>query len=403
MNAVGIDVSKGKSTVCIMRPFGEVVASPFEVIHTGSELSALAKRLKSLRGETKIVMEATGRYYEPIACVLHRAGLFVSAVHAQLIHDYGNDTIRKVKTDKADSVKIANYALSAWLKQLPWKPEDDLRRQLKVFSRQYSKYQKLRTVLLNNFIALTDQAFPGVNALFTSQARKSDGHQKWIDFTEHFWHSECVSSGSITVFEKRYRAWCKKKGYRFAKKKAAELYAAARECCCSLPKDDVTKLLIQQAVKQLNTVSKSLAVFAEGMLSIARQLPEWPVVSAFYGVGDVLGPQLIAEIGDVRRFPKKGALVCFAGLEAPPYSSGKFESKERKISKQGSPHLRKTLFQVMDAVLINSPQNDPLYQFLDRKRAEKKHYYSYMTAGCAKFLRIYYGRVTEFLRSLKTE
>ena len=34
MNAVGIDVSKGKSTVAIMRPFGEVIAEPFEVSHT---------------------------------------------------------------------------------------------------------------------------------------------------------------------------------------------------------------------------------------------------------------------------------------------------------------------------------------------------------------------------------
>ena len=48
MNSVGIDVSKGKSMIAVMRPFGEVVCSPFEVPHTSSELGALAKRLKSL-------------------------------------------------------------------------------------------------------------------------------------------------------------------------------------------------------------------------------------------------------------------------------------------------------------------------------------------------------------------
>ena len=62
MNAVGIDVSKGTSTVCVMRPFGEVVASPFEVTHTVSELGKLAGLLKSLNGETKVVMECTGSY-----------------------------------------------------------------------------------------------------------------------------------------------------------------------------------------------------------------------------------------------------------------------------------------------------------------------------------------------------
>lgn len=63
---VGIDVSKGKSMIAVMRSFGEVVCSPFEVSHTSSELSALTKRLKSLDGETRVVMEATGNYHLPI-------------------------------------------------------------------------------------------------------------------------------------------------------------------------------------------------------------------------------------------------------------------------------------------------------------------------------------------------
>ena len=58
MNSVGIDISKGRSTIAVMRPFGEVVISPFEVRHTDSELSELARQLKSLDGETRVVMEA---------------------------------------------------------------------------------------------------------------------------------------------------------------------------------------------------------------------------------------------------------------------------------------------------------------------------------------------------------
>ncbi len=47
-----------------------------------------------------------------------------------------------------------------------------------------------------------------------------------------------------------------------------------------------------------------------------------------------------------------------------------------------------------------SPANDPVYAFMDRKRSEGKPYYVYMTAGANKFLRIYYGRVREYLASL---
>ena len=56
MNAVGIDVSKGKSMVCVMRPFGEVVLEPFEVLHTAQSLNDLAGKLKALDGETRVVM-----------------------------------------------------------------------------------------------------------------------------------------------------------------------------------------------------------------------------------------------------------------------------------------------------------------------------------------------------------
>ena len=45
INAVGIDVSKGKSMVCVMRPFGEVVLEPFEVLHTTQNLRNLAGKL----------------------------------------------------------------------------------------------------------------------------------------------------------------------------------------------------------------------------------------------------------------------------------------------------------------------------------------------------------------------
>ncbi len=48
MNAVGIDVSKGKSMIAAMQPFGVVVAEPFEISHTESELKKLARFLKSL-------------------------------------------------------------------------------------------------------------------------------------------------------------------------------------------------------------------------------------------------------------------------------------------------------------------------------------------------------------------
>lgn len=399
MNAVGIDVSKGKSMVAVMRPFGEVVAKPFEVHHTASELKELADYLKGLNGEVRVVLEYTGRYYQPIARYLHNAGIFVSAVHAKLIHDYGNNTIRKVKTDKADAVKIANYALDRWMSLKRYMPEDDTRLLLKTCNRQYNQYMKLKVSLKNCLIAILDQTFPGVNTMFSSPAR-ADGSEKWIDFTERFWHCEVVASVSKTRFTEQYNKWCLKHGYKRSSSKAAELHDLARRLVATLPAIPETKALVSQAVSQLNCISATLAATRQEMRRLASMLPEYPIVLAMRGVGETLGPQLMAEIGDVRRFPHKKSLIAFAGVDAPPFQSGSFEASDRSISKRGSPALRKALFQVMQALLQTSPCDDAVYQFLDRKRVEGKKYYVYMVAGCNKFLRIYYARVNEYLNSL---
>ena len=159
INCVGIDVSKGKSTIAIMRPLGEIVQSPHEVKHTLSDLKALETTLRQLEGETRIVMEYTGKYYQPIARFLNNAGFFVCAVHAKLIHDFANNSIRQIKTDKADAVKIANYGLTNWNLLRRYTNEDETRLLLKTYNRQYNMFMKQYVASRNNFISLLDQTF----------------------------------------------------------------------------------------------------------------------------------------------------------------------------------------------------------------------------------------------------
>ena len=135
MNAVGIDVSKGKSMVTILRPFGEIVSSPFEIKHTSSDILSLIKLIHSIEGESRIVMEHTGHYYEVLAQQFSAAGLFVSAVNPKLVKNFNNDSLRKVKSDKADSIKIARYALDKWQNLKPYSIVDELRTQLKAMNR----------------------------------------------------------------------------------------------------------------------------------------------------------------------------------------------------------------------------------------------------------------------------
>ena len=128
---------------------GKVVKLPFDVRHSVEELASLAKQLKSIEGETRVVMEHTGRYYESIAKVLHEAGLYVSAVNPLLIKEYGNNSLRKVKTDKADAMKIAKYALDNWSELRDYTPMDTIRYDLKTMNRQFQLAIKQKTATAN--------------------------------------------------------------------------------------------------------------------------------------------------------------------------------------------------------------------------------------------------------------
>lgn len=399
MFAVGVDVSNGRSTVAVLGAQRKVVMKPFEVPHTADGFASLVEKLRGLNGEARIVMEHTGRYYESFAMSMYRAGFFVSAVNPLVIKDYREGVdVRKVKTDRADALKIAQFALDKWEILPQYTPMDTIRYDLKTLHRQFQLSSKTRTALNNNLIALLEQSYPGANRYFDSPVRP-DGSQKWVDFVYTFWHVDCVASLSRSAFAERYRKWCRRHGYNFSEQKALELHADARQKFPLVPKSDTCRLLVKEAVAQLRTVSRTVEAYRAEMNRLASQLPEYETVMSMTGVGKSMGPQLIAEIGDLRRFAHQKSLVGFAGTDPIKDDSGDKVSDSKPSSKRDSPYLRKTLFVVMTILLQLQPQDDPVYQFLDKKRSEGKKYYVYMTAGMTKFLRIYYGRVRDILKA----
>ena len=222
-----------------------------------------------------------------------------------------------------------------------------------------------------------------------------------MDFVATFWHCECVGELSEKSFVTKYQKWCQKHGYHFSQDKAVDIYTEASGHFSVMPKTDTTKLLVEQAVSQLRATSFALASLKNEMQVLASSLPEYPVVMKMFGVGPTLNPQLMAEIGDIRRFHSKKALVAFAGLDSPPNDSGQVTNNHKRMTKRGSPALRRTLFLVMGVILQSSPVDEPVYQFMDKKRAEGKPYRVYMMASANKFLRIYYASVKTHLNALE--
>lgn len=109
------------------------------------------------------------------------------------------------------------------------------------------------------------------------------------------------------------------------------------------------------------------------MNDVASQLPEYKIVLEMTGVGVSLGPQLIAEIGDISRFTHRGSLTAFAGIDKGVNQSGSYEQRSVRTSKQGSAQLGKTLFLIMSVLIKQAPAEDPVYCFITKKRQEGKH------------------------------
>lgn len=369
-NAVGIDASKRKSTITIIQPAGVVIRKPFDVLHTSDELNTLVTYLKSLEGETRAVIECTGRYHEPVVKSLSEAGIFISAVNPKLIKGQKQNTLRKVKSDPADARKIAKYALDNWAELREYSSMDTTREQLKTLNSQFTFFMKQKVAAKTNLISLLDNTYPGVNKLFDSPTR-DDGSEKWVDYAYSFWHVDCVRKIGLKAFTERYEAFCKKHHYNYQKNKPALLFEESKQLVAVFPKEKSYKLLIQQSIQQLRLASEHIEIIRKEMNELASTLPEYETVMSMYGVDPGVN------------------------------ESGQFKQRSNRASKNGSTRLRKTLFQVMSTYLQNKPVNEPVYQFLDRKRAEGKPYLVYMTAGANKFLRIYYGKVKECLRNLE--
>lgn len=140
------------------------------------------------------------------------------------------------------------------------------------------------TAMKNNLIGILGQTFPGTNTFFDSPARE-DGNQKWVDFVAAYWHVGCIRKLSLNAFTDHYQKWCIRKKYNFSTAKTEEIYETSKELVSVLPKDDLTKMIIKQAVEQLNTASQTVEQLRILMNDAASKLPEYPVVMAMKGIG----------------------------------------------------------------------------------------------------------------------
>lgn len=395
MISVGIDISKDKSTVCMLRPYGEVVEAPYNIDHTEQALNTLIERIKSFDEDVKVVLEATGGYHQVVVAKLLTSNIFTVVVNPYIMKKYCAATLRKAKTDKIDSIRIANYGIDHWFSMTAYCPPDEIYKELKLLGRQYEQYVRLKVGCKIQLANLLDGVMPGIKSILQGTVPAYSAKDKLCDFVEKYWHYDNIKKMSEKQFLSDYEKWTKRKGYRYNESQAIAIYQLSKNNIPTLKSSTPsTKMLVLQAVKSVREAELTLSLIISQMQEIASTLPEYSVVREMKGVGDILSVRLIGEIGDVRRFRNGSSLVAFAGIDAPPYESGKFVGTNRNISKRGSSTLRKIGYEIMHSLKVSKPTEDSaVYDFIIKKENEGKPKRVAKIAGLNKFLRIYYARV----------
>lgn len=395
---VGIDVSKGKSTVAILSIEGEVIEEPFEINHDINGLNLLEEKLKDISKEDlKIVMEETGTYHLPVLGYLLDKGYFVVAENALKIKKYLDRGLRKAKTDKKDSYKLAEYTCDNWYKLNKVRENDETYDNLRFLSRQYINNINVQIKQKNNFSNLCDLLFPGYY-----QMLDENNFILGLEIFKKYYHPEIVTNKKQSQFVDEIDKLAKELGHKGAGITLAnKIYLLAQKTISPRPNNEFAQLSAISCADALILTIKTTTTIITEMDKLARELPEYDVISEMPGCGKKLTSRVIAEIGDVRRFKNAGSIIAYAGLDAPPYQSGQFEATNRHISKRGNKYLRKAGYEVMKSIKSSCRLDNDLKSYIIKKENEGKSKKVAKIAGLNKFLRMYYGIVKKKYKQLE--
>ena len=307
MIAVGIDVSKSKSTVAILNGDGSIRAKPFDVHHVAGELHALVDYIKRTSEPPTILMEPTSHYHYPLLKAFQEADLPVCLINPYQMKKYGDTALRKAKTDKRDALRIAQYALEKSYSLVPYTPQDQKYEDLRFLSRQYSQRISTLTVAKVQLLSLLDETMPGITTILPLKSRDPD-NCVLLRFIKRFKSFDVIRKMGKTRFLDSYQVLVKKTKDRFAGAKGLAIYELVLNSITTRGENPLTAMTQDQCVDLVSTSQKAADEINLQMRIIAETIPEYKVLRSMAGVGDRLGPIILGEIGDVRRFHSGKAL-----------------------------------------------------------------------------------------------
>ena len=376
---VGIDIAKKNHEASIINDKGKLLSESLSFTNSRSGCEMLVKlmeRMGANPGNTVIGMEATGHYWLSVYTYLLELGFELKVINPIQSEAFRKMYIRQTKNDSIDSNVIAQvmrfgqYSVSSF--------SDEKHMAL----RQLCRYRLYLVDECSDWkrkvIALLDQVFPEYADLFSD----TFGVSSKKVLLEYPTPEDMLAVGCEKLAELLEKA----SHGRFKLEKANELMEAAKNSFGVKFAKDAFAFQIRQMISQIVFIEKQLDDLETEISKLLRETNQ--VITSIIGIGDTLGAIIVSEIGDISRFDSAPKLVAFAGLDVKVNQSGQFSGTQNKISKRGSPYLRRAIWTAATRAAFVDPALSVYYKSL---KARGKHHLTAVGAVARKLTNIIFA------------
>lgn len=374
---VGIDIAKRNHEASVIAQDGSVVRKPMRFANSQAGYNKFMDMIRSLNASVVFGMEATGHYWLTLYTHLRNDGYTVHVINPIQSDALRGMYIRKTKNDSIDSVIIADVIRFGRYCETSVEPGD--LQAMRELCRQRFYIIDMASDLKRKVIALLDQVFPEYEKLFSD----TFGASSMEILSQYTTPEEMLSVSSqqlAEILEKASRG-------RLGAEKAVEIQNTARNSFGIVMASSSFSLIIRQYIEQIRSLEASVDIFDA---EIARLLSGFDTqLTTITGIGPTLAAVILAEIGgDIRRFSSPAKLAAYAGVDPTVKQSGDFSGSRMKMSKRGSPYLRRAIWLASTVAAFKDPAIHALYE---RKRAEGKDHMTVIGHVCRKMISIIFA------------
>lgn len=369
---LGIDVGKRNHVASLIDENAKVLFKAFSFSNTTDGANGLLEKLSvhTDKNNVEIGMEATGHYWLSIYSFLIEKGFTVHVVNPIQTDGWRKGTeIRKRKTDIIDSILIADLIRYGDFNETSLSDEEML--SLRNLSRFRNYLVSSIGDLKRKVICVLDQVFPEYQSAFSDifgeTSKELLSHFQTADDFEN------ISSEQLeNVLEKvAFKGFTKNKITQISK-------LAANSFGLKFCRDSFS-LQLKLLIEQIRFIEAQVSDVEAEIKTVLQKIDS--PITTIPGIGEINGAVILGEIGDISRFSNASKLAAYAGIDASVSQSGDYQSSNNRMSKRGSPYLRKALFQ---AALI-AAFHDPVFSaFYQKKRNEGKHHLTAIGAVARK-------------------